>query len=183
MNRRRVIALFAATAGLAIVPLSARAASAYDFTFEDIDGGRLDLSAFAGRPVLIVNTASRCGYTYQYDALQALYDRYRERGLVVVGVPSDDFRQELATESEVKHFCEANFSIDFPMTAITHVSGAKAHSFYSWAAGTMGPEAEPRWNFHKLLVGPDGRMVAAFPTRTEPDAPEIRQAIEALLGS
>ena len=181
MNRRCFIALLAAMA--AAVPLSARAAGAHDFVFEDIDGGELRLAAFAGRPVLVVNTASRCGFTYQYDALQALYDRYRERGFVVVGVPSNDFRQELASEAEVRDFCAVNFAIDFPMTAITRVSGPEAHPFYAWAVEALGPEAEPRWNFHKLLVGPDGRPVAAFPTRTEPDAPEIRAAIEALLGN
>lgn len=182
MNRRRFMALLAASSATA--PLAARAedGNAHDFIFEDIDGGELRLDEFAGRPVLVVNTASRCGYTYQYDALQALYDRYRHRGFVVIGVPSNDFRQELASEAEVKSFCAVNFGIDFPMTAITHVTGADAHPFYGWAAGALGSPAEPRWNFHKLLVGPDGRLIAAFPTRTEPDAPEVRQAIEALLG-
>ena len=179
MTRRQVAALLAATAAL---PLGtpAGAASAHDFAFDDIDEtGRLSLADYAGRPVLVVNTASRCGYTYQYDALQALYDRYRERGLVVLGVPSDDFNQELSTAAEVKDFCAVNFAIDFPMTAITPVTGAGAHPFYRWAADQAGP---PGWNFHKYLVGPDGRLVAAFPTRTEPDAPEVTQAIEALLG-
>ena len=179
MNRRQFAALLAVTAA-APLAVCAGQASAHDFVFDDIDGaGELRLADFGGRPVLVVNTASRCGYTYQYDALQALYDRYRDRGLAVLGVPSDDFNQELATAAEVKDFCEANFAIDFPMTAITPVTGTAAHPFFRWAAETAGA---PRWNFHKYLVGPDGRLVAAFPTRTEPDAPEIRQAIEALLG-
>ncbi len=178
MNCRQVAALLAVVAA---APLArAGTASAHDFAFDDIDeAGKLRLADFSGRPVLVVNTASRCGYTYQYDALQALYDRYRDRGLVVLGVPSDDFNQELATAGEVKDFCAVNFAIDFPMTAITHVAGAAAHPFYRWAAERAGA---PRWNFHKYLVGPDGRLVAGFPTRTEPDAPEVRQAIEALLG-
>jgi glutathione peroxidase len=179
MTRRQLFALVAATAAM---PLAARAGAttAHDFAFENIDEtGRLRLADYAGRPVLVVNTASRCGFTYQYDALQALYDRYRDRGLVVLGVPSDDFNQELATEAEVKDFCAVNFSIDFPMTAITPVAGAGAHPFYRWAAEEAGA---PGWNFHKYLVAPDGRLVAAFPTRTEPDAPEVTQAIEALLG-
>jgi glutathione peroxidase len=187
MNRRQFAALLAASAAataaaIAATPLAARAgqASAHDFAFADIDEtGRLPLADFAGRPVLVVNTASRCGYTYQYDALQALYDRYRDRGLVVLGVPSADFDQELATAAEVKDFCAVNFAIDFPMAAITPVTGADAHPFYRWASEAAGP---PGWNFHKYLIGPDGRLVAAFPTRTEPDAPEITQAIEALLG-
>lgn len=179
LTRRQVAALLAAAAAM---PAAARAgaANAHDYSFEDIDEtGRLDLADYAGRPVLVVNTASRCGYTYQYDALQALYDRYRDRGLVVLGVPSDDFNQELSTAAEVKEFCAVNFAIDFPMTAITPVTGAQAHPFYAWAAEQAGA---PGWNFHKYLVGPDGRLVAAFPTRTEPDAPEVTRAIEALLG-
>ena len=179
MNRRQFAALLAATAAM---PPASRAgqASAHDFAFDDIDeAGELRLADFAGRPVLVVNTASRCGYTYQYDALQALYDRYRDRGLVVLGVPSDDFNQELASAAEVKDFCAVNFAIDFPMTTITPVSGAGAHPFYRWAAERAGA---PRWNFHKYLVGPDGQLVAAFPTKTEPDASEVTRAIEALLG-
>jgi glutathione peroxidase len=180
MNRRQFAALLAATAAGPFAALAGQG-TAHDFAFEDIDeSGQLRLADFAGRPVLVVNTASRCGFTYQYDALQALYDRYRDRGLVVLGVPSDDFNQELGTAAEVKEFCAVNFAIDFPMTAITPVTGASAHPFYRWAAERAGP---PRWNFHKYLVGPDGRLVAAFPTRTEPGAPEISEAIEALLGS
>ncbi len=170
MTRRRFAALLAA-APMAFGAAAVRAAGAYDFAFEDIDEtGELRLAEFAGRPVLVVNTASRCGYTYQYDALQKLYDRYRDRGLVVLGVPSDDFNQELGSEAEVKTFCAVNFAIDFPMTAITHVTGADAHPFYAWAAERAGA---PRWNFHKYLLGPDGELVAAFPTRIEPDAPEV----------
>lgn len=179
MTRRQLAALLAAAATVTLAAPAA-ATSAHDFEFDDIDEtGRLRLADYAGRPVLVVNTASRCGYTYQYDALQALYDRYRDRGLVVLGVPSDDFNQELATAAEVKDFCAVNFAIDFPMTAITPVSGTGAHPFYRWAADQAGA---PRWNFHKYLVAPDGRLVAAFPTRTEPDAPEVTEAIEALLG-
>jgi glutathione peroxidase len=189
-TRRQLAALLAATAAAMIVAdtiaantialaTTPEAAGAHDFAFENINGtGELRLADFAGRPVLVVNTASRCGYTYQYDALQALYDRYRARGLVVLGVPSDDFNQELASEAEVKDFCAVNFAIDFPMTAITHVTGGAAHPFYAWAAAQAGA---PRWNFHKYLLAPDGRLVAAFSTKTEPDAPEVTEAIEALL--
>ena len=179
LTRRRCAALLAAAPLAALAP-PAVAASAHDFAFDDIDEtGRISLGDYAGRPVLVVNTASRCGYTYQYEALQALYDRFRDRGLVVLGVPSDDFNQELASAAEVKDFCAVNFAIDFPMTAITPVTGSAAHPFYRWAAERAGP---PGWNFHKYLVGPDGRLVAAFPTKTEPDAPEVTRAIEALLG-
>lgn len=169
---------------LLALPMSARAgkSSAHDFSFPGIDGDTIRLAAFAGRPVLVVNTASRCGFTYQYDGLQALYDRYRDRGLVVLGVPSDDFGgQELATEAEVKDFCAINFAIDFPMTSITQVRGAGRHAFYDWAEGALGPGQVPRWNFHKYLVAPDGSLAAAFPHTVEPEAPQVVSAVEQLL--
>lgn len=175
-TRRAIIA------ALAAVPSLARAGAAHDFSFPDIDGGVIRLADFRGRPVLVVNTASRCGFTYQYDALQALYDRFRNRGLVVLGVPSDDFGgQELATEAEVKEFCAVNFAIDFPMTAITRVKGNGAHPFYVWAAAELGAAHAPRWNFHKYVVAPDGSLVAAFPTRVEPTDASVIAAIEPLL--
>lgn len=182
-NRRDL--LTAAAAAFAL-PGLARAAepTAHDFAFAGIDGERIRLADWAGRPVLIVNTASRCGYTYQYDGLQALWERYRGRGLVVLGVPSDDFGgQELATERAVKEFCSVNFAIDFPMTAITPVKGERAHPFYSWAARADGDAATPGWNFHKILIGPDGRIVAGFPSRVKPLDPAITGAIEPLLGA
>ncbi|MEL6477702.1 MAG: glutathione peroxidase [Pseudomonadota bacterium] len=160
------------------------ATSAHQFDFTDIDGNPLPLSQFAGKPLMVVNTASRCGFTYQYDGLQALYDRYREQGFVMLGVPSDDFGgQELATEADVKHFCEVNFSLDFPLAEITHVRGAKAHPFYRWARQELGANNAPRWNFHKYLVAPDGRLVDAFSTGTDPQNPKITSAIEALLAA
>ena len=169
---------------IAVLPFAtgARAATAHDFTFEAIEGGPLPLSRFAGRPVLVVNTASFCGYTPQYTALQALYDRYRDRGLVVLGVPSDDFGgQEYDTAGQVEEFCEVNFSIDFPMTDITRVRGSAAHPFYVWAREVLGARSAPSWNFHKYLIGPDGQAVTAFGTRIKPDAREITDAIEDLL--
>lgn len=178
LTRRTVIA------GLACASLGSAASAgeiiAHDFAFAGIDGGVVELKAFAGSPVLVVNTASKCGFTYQYDALQALYERYRDRGLVVLGVPSDDFGgQELATEAEVKHFCEVNFAIDFPMTGITPVRGNGAHPFYSWAKRELGPENAPRWNFHKYLVGPDGRLITAFGSNVEPTSGAVTEAVEA----
>ncbi|MEM6422995.1 MAG: glutathione peroxidase, partial [Pseudomonadota bacterium] len=121
------------------------------------------------------------GFTYQYDQLQALYDRYRQQGLVVLGVPSGDFNQELASEAAVKEFCEVNFAIDFPMTAITPVKGTAAHPFYAWAANDMGQQNTPRWNFHKYLVDGDGRLVGAWGSRTEPMSNDIIRPIEAML--
>ncbi|MEM7506370.1 MAG: glutathione peroxidase [Pseudomonadota bacterium] len=156
--------------------------TAHDFSFTDIDGNPLRLSQFAGKPLMVVNTASRCGFTYQYDGLQALYDRYRDRGFVLLGVPSDDFGgQELDSEAEVKHFCEVNFALDFPLTEISDVRGRDAHPFYRWASKTMGADRAPRWNFHKYLIGPDGALVEAFDTRVEPESPQITRVIDALL--
>ncbi|MEM7176351.1 MAG: glutathione peroxidase [Pseudomonadota bacterium] len=160
----------------------ARDPSAFDFSFTDIDGAPLELAQFQGRPVMIVNTASRCGFTYQYDALQALYDRYRDRGFVLIGVPSDDFGgQELATEAEVKEFCAVNFALDFPLTEITHVRGPDAHPFYRWARAELGPDQAPGWNFHKYLIAPNGQLAGAFGTRIEPDSADVTAAVEALL--
>ncbi len=158
---------------------AATAASALEFSFDNIDGGALSLADYAGQPVLVVNTASRCGFTNQYDGLQALYDRYRDRGFVVLAVPSNDFRQELATAEDVKAFCEVNFGLDLPMTDITRVTGADAHPFYRWLADTHG--FVPRWNFNKVLLDGDGRVVATFGARDRPESRAIVSRVEALL--
>ena len=147
--------------------------------FSSIDGGEIDLADWAGRPVLVVNTASLCGFTPQFDGLQTLYDRYRDRGLVVFAVPSDDFRQELATETEVKEFCELNYDLDMPMAEITAVRGGAAHPFYRWLREAHG--VQPRWNFNKVLIGPDGAFVAHWGSRVRPGSAEIAGAVEALL--
>lgn len=159
-----------------------RNGDAFAFSFESIEGNPLPLSAFAGKALLVVNTASFCGFTRQYDALQELWERYRDRGLVVLGVPSNDFGgQEPGTESEIKQFCEVNFSIDFPLTAKEHVKGDAAHPFYKWAGRELGVAAQPRWNFHKYLVSPDGRLVAWFATATSPTSGKVLEAVEAHL--
>jgi glutathione peroxidase len=175
-----LILLAAATPTLA----SGAAKSAHDFAFTAIGGGALPLSTYAGKTVLVVNTASQCGFTHQYGALQALWSRYRDRGLVVLGVPSNDFGgQEPGSEAEIKTFCEVNFDVDFPLTAKVHVRGADAHPFYTWAAAELGGAAAPKWNFHKYLIGPDGRLAGWFPTATEPTAEEVTRAIEDLLAT
>jgi glutathione peroxidase len=176
-RRSLILALLAAP--LARVA-SAASPTGQAWVFPSIDGGTLDLADFRGGPVLVVNTASRCGFTPQFDGLQALWDRYRGRGLTVVGVPSNSFRQELDSAEAVKDFCEVNFAIDFPMTGIVEVTGEAAHPFYRWAADQG---RAPEWNFHKLLLDADGAIVGAFGTRTEPDDPALIAAIEALLAS
>ena len=183
LTRRNVVAGLSVMAAAASTRAFAGAITAHDFAFAGIDGGVVRLADWAGRPVLVVNTASKCGYTYQYDGLQALYDAYRHRGLVVLGVPSDDFgSQELETEAKVKEFCAVNFAIDFPMTAITPVRGQGAHPFYTWAARTDRLAGTPKWNFHKILIAPNGDLIAGFPSQVEPMAKSIRQKIDILLG-
>lgn len=168
---------------LTLVPTGGRAeTTAHAFTFTAIEGGPLEMAGFRGRAVLVVNTASRCGFTQQYDDLQALYDRYRDGGLVVLGVPSNDFgAQEPGSEAQIKRFCEVNFGIDFPMTAKTVVTGEGAHPFYAWAHDTLGRRAAPRWNFHKYLIDPDGALVGWFPSAMSPGAPAVTRAVEAAL--
>ncbi len=149
------------------------------FRFASIDGGEIALEDWRGQPVLVVNTASLCAFTDQYAGLQALYDSYKDRGLVVLAVPSGDFRQELATAEEVQDFCEMTYGIDLPMADITSVRGAEAHPFYQWLRETHG--FQPRWNFNKVLIGPDGALAATWGSRTGPQSREITGAIEALL--
>jgi glutathione peroxidase len=156
--------------------------TAYSFEFTSIEGQPLPMKSFNGKTVLIVNTASRCGFTRQYDDLQALWERYRDLGLVVVGVPSNDFgNQEPGTASQIKSFCEVNFDVDFPMTSKVAVKGEDAHPFYRWAAQQLGSSAKPRWNFHKYLISPDGRLVDWFSTPTSPTSKRVLRAIEAQL--
>lgn len=152
--------------------------TAAGFRFASIDGGEIALADFFGSPVLVVNTASRCGFTSQYDGLQALYDRYRDRGFVVIGVPSDSFNQELADAAAVKEFCEVNFGIDFPMSGITSVSGPSSHPFYVWARKNG---AQPVWNFHKILLDGEGRIAGTYGPMVAPGSPGLTRAIEALL--
>ena len=156
--------------------------NAHSFSFTSIDGQPMPLSSFAGKAVLVVNTASACGLTPQYKGLEALWREYKGRGLVVLGVPCNDFgAQEPGTEGEIKTFCETSFGVDFPLTAKEHVLGAAAHPFYQWAAKELGEGGTPRWNFHKYLLAKDGTLAGTFGSRTEPEAAEVKAAIEAAL--
>jgi glutathione peroxidase len=157
----------------------AKAENAYDFTFKAIEGGDLPLSQYKGKAVLVVNTASMCGFTRQYKGLETLWEKYRDKGLVVVGVPSNDFGgQEPGSDKDIKEFCDVNFAIDFPMTTKEPVKGTQAHPFYKWVAAQKG---EPKWNFHKYLLSPDGTLVAAFPSKVEPDDADFLSAVEKTL--
>ncbi len=166
---------------LTIVLLIATPAAALDLKapFSSIDGGSLALTDWQGQPVLVVNTASQCAFTRQYRGLQDLYDKYRDRGLIVLAVPSDDFRQELATNAEVKQFCELQYGIDMPMTGITHVKGSDAHPFYRTLRDETG--FAPGWNFNKVLIGPDGRVAGTFGSGVAPLSTKITGPIETML--
>ncbi|HEY4264820.1 MAG TPA: glutathione peroxidase [Micropepsaceae bacterium] len=158
--------------------------SAYDFEFTAIDGTPLKLSQFAGHPVLIVNTASQCGLTPQYKDLEALWRKYRDRGLVVLGVPSNDFgAQEPGTEAEIAEFCSTRYNVSFPMTAKNPVIGASAHPFYKWAVTQAGEAAAPRWNFHKYLIGPKGELAGTFGSKVAPGDAALTDAIETALNA
>ncbi len=161
----------------------ARAASqnAHAFSFDGIEGGVIRLADFRGRLVMVVNTASRCGFTRQYAGLQQLWTRYKDRGLTIIGVPANDFAgQEPGSNEEIMGFCSSTFGVSFPLAAKTSVIGEGAHPFYRWAARERPADA-PRWNFHKYLIGRDGRIAAVFPTSTEPTDPRVMTAIERAL--
>jgi glutathione peroxidase len=156
--------------------------TAHAFSFKSIEGAALPLAGYKGKPVLVVNTASFCGFTPQYKDLEALWRRYRDRGLVVLGVPSNDFgEQEPGSAEEIKSFCASNYAVDFPLAAKERVLGGAAHPFYRWIAESLGEGGAPKWNFHKYLIGPDGGLAGAWPSKVGPLAPEITREIEALL--
>jgi glutathione peroxidase len=168
------------TAGAAAAAETTR--TAHDFAFTSIDGEPLPLERYRGKVLLVVNTASFCGFTHQYGDLQAVWKRYRARGLVVLGVPSNDFgNQEPGKEAAIKQFCKVNFDVDFPLTSKVRVKGAGAHPFYRWAAETLGPANAPRWNFHKYLIARDGRIVGTYRSPVAPTSEAMIKAIEAQL--
>jgi glutathione peroxidase len=156
--------------------------SAHDFEFASIDGESMKMSDFAGKPVLVVNTASECGLTPQYAGLQSLWAAYGDRGLVVLGVPCNDFGgQEPGTESDIKSFCATTYQVDFPMTSKNAVIGDGAHPLYKWAVAEAGEAAAPQWNFHKYLIDGDGNLAGTFGSKVTPDDAELTGAIEAVL--
>jgi glutathione peroxidase len=152
---------------------------AYDFTFNALEGDPIPLSDFRGRGLLVVNTASKCGFTPQLNGLQRLWERYVGDGLVVIGVPSNDFgKQEPGDAQEIRTVCVDRFSITFPITEKTPVKGPQRHPFYQWAESEVGRMGKPRWNFHKYLIGRDGRILDWFSTITSPDSVKLTRAIE-----
>ena len=153
----------------------------YDFKIESISGEIIDLNKFKSKVVLITNTASYCGFTKQYSDLQKLWQKYKEEGLIVLGVPSNSFNQEKSNEKEVKDFCEVNFNINFPMTKITEVKGDNAHEIFKWAKKNHGSSSVPKWNFHKILINKDGKIEDTFTSFTNPMSNKITSKIESLL--
>ncbi|MSP02360.1 MAG: glutathione peroxidase [Acetobacteraceae bacterium] len=152
---------------------------AWEFVFPEIEGGTLDFRALAGRVLLVVNTASFCGYTHQYEGLRKLHSARSAEGLTVIGVPSQDFNQESPDNKTVKTFCETQFGIDFPLAGVSHVKGPSAAPFYAWVRDAAG--WEPRWNFNKVLIGRDGRIAGTFGAGDEPAGAKLTGAVGAAL--
>jgi glutathione peroxidase len=182
-DRRNVLALLAgslATPALAGSPAASRV-TAYVHSFAGLEGHDIRLADYAGKPILVVNTASQCGYTPQYAGLQQLWTRYHDRGLMMVGVPSNDFFQEPGNAADIMKTAGHEYGATFPLAAKAVVKGENAHPFYRWAA-LERPGETPRWNFHKYLVGTDGHIAAVFPTAIEPTDARVIAAIEVQLG-
>ena len=180
IDRRLVLALLGSaftSSAFAQAPAMSRP-TAYAFSFDGLDGGSLRLAEHAGKPILVVNTASQCGYTPQYAGLQELWKRYKDRGLLIIAVPSNDFGgQEPGGPKEINKTAHGEYRVGFPLAAKADVKGPSAHPFYKWAA-VEKPGEGPRWNFHKYLVGRDGLIAAVFSTQTEPTDPRVIAAIE-----
>jgi len=154
----------------------------FDFKINSINGEELDLSNFDSKTILLVNVASKCGFTKQYNDLQNLYDDFKDKGLVVIGVPSNQFGgQEPGTETEIENFCETNFNITFPMTSKYDVKGDNAHPIYLWAKDTYGKSTVPKWNFHKILINKEGKIADTFASFTTPMSNKILKKLEEIL--
>jgi len=153
----------------------------YDFSIESISGKVINFKDYKNKVILVVNTASYCGFTNQYEDLQKLWDTYKSKGLIVLGVPSNSFNQEKGNNSEVKEFCEVNFNINFPLTSITEVKGENAHELFKWAYENHGKSAIPKWNFHKILINKEGKVEDTFTSLTKPMSKKIINQIEKIL--
>ena len=155
--------------------------SFHDFSIESISGGDISLSDYKNKVVLLVNTASQCGFTPQYAGLQKIYDRYKDDGFVVLGVPSDDFNQELSSDDDVKKFCEIRYGVNFPLTSIQKIKGDSAHPLYKWISGNTSVIGQPRWNFHKFLISKEGKVLNWFSSMTSPTSDGLLKQVEQAL--
>ena len=154
----------------------------YQFNIIDIDGEKIDLHKFEGKAILLVNVASKCGFTKQYTDLQKLWDNYKEKNFIVLAVPSNQFGgQEPGNNNDIKKFCETNFNINFPITSKYDVKGENAHEIYKWAKETYGKKAVPKWNFHKILINKKGEIHDTFASFTNPMSNTIISEIEKIL--
>ena len=153
----------------------------HDFRIESISGEEMSLSDFKNKVVLLVNTASQCGFTPQYAGLQKIYDRYKDDGFVVLGVPSDDFNQELSSDDDVKKFCEIRYGVNFPLTSIQKIKGESAHPLYKWITNNISVIGQPRWNFHKFLISKDGKVLNWFSSMTSPTSEGLLKQLEQAL--
>ena len=153
----------------------------FDFKIESITGELINFNDYKDKVILVVNTASYCGFTKQYEELQELWDTYKSQGLIVLGIPSNTFNQEKTNNLEIKKFCEVNFNINFPLSTITEVKGKNAHDLFKWAEKNYGKSAVPKWNFHKILINKDGKIEDTFVSFTKPMSKKIVQKIEEIL--
>ena len=153
----------------------------YNFSIESISGEMINFDDFNNKVILVVNTASYCGFTKQYDELQELWEKYKSKGLIVLGIPSNSFNQEKKEDSDVKEFCELNFNITFPLTTITEVKGDNAHDIFKWAKTNHGKSAIPKWNFYKILINKEGKIEDTFSSFTKPLSNKIINKIEKIL--
>ena len=153
----------------------------FDFKIESITGESINFNDYKDKVILVVNTASYCGFTKQYEELQELWDTYKSQGLIVLGIPSNSFNQEKTNNLEIKKFCEVNFNINFPLSTITEVKGKNAHDLFKWAEKNYGKSAIPKWNFHKILINKDGKIEDTFVSFTKPMSKKIIQKIEEIL--
>ena len=151
---------------------------AHEFNFKSIDGGEINLQNYKEKVIVVVNVASRCGFTPQYEDLQNLWTNYKDKNLVVIGVPTNNFKQEPGSNKDIKNFCETNFNINFPMTEKIDVIGNNAHPFFKWAKENHGKSAIPKWNFHKIIIGKNGKVVDTFASITKPSSKRFIDLIE-----
>jgi len=155
---------------------------AYDFNFKDLDGSPLNLSEYRGKVIVAINVASQCGFTNQYEDMQQVWEKYRSKGIIILGIPSNDFgKQEPGSNEDIKNFCEAKFGISFPMTEKVSVKGSEAHPFYIWARENYGKSAIPKWNFHKIIIDKNGKIAETFSSITNPSSKKFIKILEKLI--
>ena len=155
---------------------------AYDFKFKDLDGSPLSLSEYKGKIIIAINVASQCGFTKQYEDMQNIWEKYQSKGIIMLGIPSNDFgKQEPGSNDEIKNFCESKFGISFPMTEKVVVKGSDAHPFYLWAKKNYGNAAVPKWNFHKIIIDRNGKVAETFTSITNPSSKKFIKVLEKLI--